>query len=326
MKNNKKKSNKHIFLAGLFAYFSIVVSALMSVGVIILLIYSCYLFRKKVFHFVLGGFVGFLPMLFYNFIIFNTPFTLSRHHLDPMLWDKVGGIYGLQLPNPFIFLRLLIYPERGLFFYYPILVVSLVGLYHLYKKFRAECMVVVSMFLSFLLINSSWWAWWGSISFGPRHLMPLMPFLILPLSFVLENVFKCKTLKILLLILISISILNNFSGTQPLIDELAGPEKIYMASTYQSKVNSFEILRNPLDEHYFPLFLKYGPRSLILENIVDGYTDIDIREVPLSRDWKFPFVAHNHLYFLPLLVIGIFILFIWLNEITDFIKENKKNN
>jgi len=46
--------------------------------------------------------------------------------------------------------------------------------------------------------------------------------------------------------------------------------------------NSFEPLPDPLREHYFPLFLKNGPRSLVLKYLLEGRLDIDIRD-PINK-------------------------------------------
>jgi hypothetical protein len=75
-------------------------------------------------------------------------------------------------------------------------------------------------------------------------------------------------------------------------DFILDKKTLLISEEYQKKINSFQELSNPLYEHYLPLFLKHGPRSLILENLLDGHIDIDIRDKPLARDWKFPFHRH----------------------------------
>jgi len=105
-------------------------------------------------------------------------------------------------------IRLLFYPYRGLFFYNPILILSLIGLFFMYKKNKnIVIFILISFTILCLLINLSTGMWWQGSSFGPRLLLLLIPFLTLPLMLVIKKLNK-KILLIILFLCISINLLG----------------------------------------------------------------------------------------------------------------------
>jgi hypothetical protein len=57
-------------------------------------------------------------------------------------------------------------------------------------NYRVEALIAVTSFFSLLLINSGYYLWWGGFSFGPRHLIPMLTFLCLPLVFIPKRWFS----------------------------------------------------------------------------------------------------------------------------------------
>ena len=51
-------------------------------------------------------------------------------------------------------------------------------------SYRFEALIAATAFLSLLVINSGHYMWWGGWTFGPRHLIHMLPFLGLPLVFI----------------------------------------------------------------------------------------------------------------------------------------------
>jgi hypothetical protein len=321
-KQEKIKENKYFVLSGLSIGFAMSCSITIAIIGIACLAYLISFKREKIFYFVIGGLVGILPFILYNYFVFGIPFTLSRYYMDPKIWPELGGIYGLNTPNLFVILRLTFDPYKGLFFYYPILLLSLIGLYYMYKKFKIESFLIVFIFFAFLLMNSSWWAWWGGTCFGPRHLTPIIPFLVLPLLYIFEKFYKNKILKIIILSLIFYSIIVNFSGLQPMGEEIIDVKTNQMASQYKEKVNTFQIIKNPLYETYIPLFLRDGPRNRIFENLVNSIFPIDIRFFLQDQREAFSSLYFN-IPFLSLLPVIIIISFIWWKGIRNFILIHK---
>lgn len=322
-KQDKLKESKYFVLSGLSLGIAITSSITSVIVGIACLIYVISFRKEKIFHFILGIFIGILPFLIYNYIVFGNPFTLSRFYMDPKIWTEIGGIEGLKLPNLFIAIRLMFDTYKGIFFYYPILLFSFLGLKYMYKKFKVESLLIIFIFLTFLILNSSWWAWWGGTSFGPRHLLPSVPFLVLPLLFLFEKFEHSKTLKIIAFILIFYSIFVNFSGLQSLRGdnaEILDMKTLTIKQEYVGKINSFQILFNPLYDYYTPLFLKNGPRSRIFEHITNGEFVIDIRDVNLSKNVYFPFTSF-YVPFLVLVPLFSILIIIWNKEILSYRKE-----
>jgi hypothetical protein len=314
----KQEKNDHInsiILGGLLSSFAISITLLTSVIWFLLLLYTFSINKRMIAYFILSSFLSLLPLLIYNYVIFETPFTLPRLYLDQEIWSHIEGVKGIKSPNVFVMARILFFPERGLLFYYPIFVFSFLGVFSLFKKFKIEALLISALLIAFIVINSSWWAWWGGVSFGPRHLVPITPFLTLPLIFIISKYKHSRIITIPFYLALSISVLTNFASLQITIDDLSNNSKTDLKPEFKTKINSFEIISNPLNEYYFPLFFKYGPRSPIIENLLDGHINIDIRDTPLSRNWQFPYVAKNHIPFLSLVIVGMVVAIIWNKEI-----------
>lgn len=70
---------------------------------------------------------------------------------------------------------LLISPDRGLFLYSPIFILSIFGLIRLIKKMDIEISVLLAVLGCVLFLYSSWGDPWGGWAFGPRYLIPVLP-------------------------------------------------------------------------------------------------------------------------------------------------------
>jgi hypothetical protein len=55
------------------------------------------------------------------------------------------------------------------------------------RRFRAEAVLIGLLTVTTLVQSSLWWIWWGGWGWGPRFLVPLMPFLVLMLGVLLHE-------------------------------------------------------------------------------------------------------------------------------------------
>jgi hypothetical protein len=209
----EKNNLKQFILSGIFFGFSIVIDKLLLLFFPIFLAY-CFTLRKEFSTiFFLFAIISTLPYIFYNYSIFKNPFELTSTYIDreiyrhayPLqqsifpeikitkasLFDLESLIYKLHLRgfiiNPMVMLRLLFYPYRGLFFYSPVLILSLVGLYFMWKNYKKEAFIIILMVFLLTSAISTRAIWWGGLCFGPRYLLPVVPLLMLPLAFFIKE-------------------------------------------------------------------------------------------------------------------------------------------
>ncbi len=112
-------------------------------------------------------------LLWYNGVRFGNPLNTGYHF---------GSGEGFSTPVLEGLWGLLLSPYRGLFWHTPLLIAALVAFFPFARRHLAEAMLIFG--LSFVLISlySRWWMWWGGFAWGPRFLVPLTPFWLLPLA------------------------------------------------------------------------------------------------------------------------------------------------
>jgi hypothetical protein len=322
-KYERVDQKKYSLLAGL----SLGLSVLTTTQAIVILILSVFYVKKlknsELKFLILGSLITLSIYPIYNFIVFKNPFLLPKNYLDTAIFGitKIGGptsvlslqgvaiqvidVLGSLAPNPPIVWHLLFDTYKGLFFYYPFLILSFYGLYVMYKKrgLVFETIFIILTFYFILNINSNAIMWWGGGYFGPRLLTLIFPFLLIPLIFVLQEKSKkskiIKPIKLLLIALIAYSTVVNFAGIMHPAQEIIGPDLVSVDLKYASKINSFEFLTNPILDYYLPEFIKSGSRSRIVDTAFNCDGLIDIREpLPIyAQNCSIPIVASGEASF-----------------------------
>ncbi len=123
--------------------------------------------------------VGMLPggvlILLHNWVRFRA-FTEQGYGGEGFTGNLVEGLAGL-----------LFSPGKSLFLYVPLFVALPFAALPFARRFRAEAVLVGGLTLTLLAQSALWWIWGGGWGWGPRFLVPLMPFLVLPLGVLLER-------------------------------------------------------------------------------------------------------------------------------------------
>jgi hypothetical protein len=70
-------------------------------------------------------------------------------------------------------------PARGLLWYSPALLLALPGAVWFWRKARPEFYFCVAITLLYVLLYGKWYMWHGGYSWGPRFLVPIVPFVTL---------------------------------------------------------------------------------------------------------------------------------------------------
>jgi hypothetical protein len=75
--------------------------------------------------------------------------------------------------------RLLVGPNKGLFLFFPVGLLAVVGLAAVLRRpeARPAAVSMLALFGGVVVLYASWWAWDGSGGWGPRFLVPLVPLL-----------------------------------------------------------------------------------------------------------------------------------------------------
>jgi hypothetical protein len=112
----------------------------------------------------------------------NLAYDLFRFH------EALGGPYkadpfGFSTPLPKGLFGLWLSPGVGLFVYTPILLMSVIAWRWFYQRWPMEAILILALFLLRSVFFGRYWAWEGGATWGPRHLVPLIPLLLVPVGF-----------------------------------------------------------------------------------------------------------------------------------------------
>jgi hypothetical protein len=112
-------------------------------------------------------------LLIYNFVRFGNPFETGhlRDAVPGFGSSPVAGIAGL-----------LFSPSASLFLYSPPALLGAVALVRSRARDRNAAWLLGGLLLIFVLLYSSLGNWMAGRSYGPRYLVPLLPFLCAPLA------------------------------------------------------------------------------------------------------------------------------------------------
>ncbi len=138
----------------------------------------------------LGGLPPLVLAALYNWTIFGTPLPVGYEYSE--LWQDVHqqGFFSITAPSVEAIWGITFSPYRGLFYLAPFLLLSIPGFFFFWraKSYRAEFWVALWSVTIFFLFNGSSVMWTGGFSVGPRYLVPMLPFLALPIIFVFEAI------------------------------------------------------------------------------------------------------------------------------------------
>ena len=104
--------------------------------------------------------------------------------------------------------------RKGLFVYTPVLIISLIGMYILWKRQRGLFWPLVIFFILNVYVISSWWCWWYGGSYGMRSFVESYAFLAIPAAgFISWAGEKRKSIRIPLYIIVLLLSLHSIFHT-----------------------------------------------------------------------------------------------------------------
>jgi hypothetical protein len=134
-----------------------------------------------------GGLVCVLLLATYNLACFGNAFSSSYEHLafERFREGAAHGILGIGFPRIRVMISLLFSPSRGIFFIMPVLLLSLWGIARMIRRGQClrEVILIAAIVTGSFLFIAGFYGWHGGWTFGPRYLVPILPFLAFPIAF-----------------------------------------------------------------------------------------------------------------------------------------------
>jgi hypothetical protein len=170
--------------------------------------------RWSILSFGLGAAVPTAILLTYNTLAFGSPWRMGYFY---EVLDQFSQVHsesnplGVGRPNWSILPELLWRERRGLLGFAPIVGLTLPGLVALGLRRRWSTLIVSSLTIAAVfLVNLSYPEWTGGWSTGPRLLLPLLPFAMLPIAGLLAVGGRPSTILTLVLALVGAVIILQF--------------------------------------------------------------------------------------------------------------------
>jgi hypothetical protein len=191
-KKGRPRQSVRIFAAGILAAYAAVIELQVGPVSAILgfyLLAQCLKRERRpdaLAIFFVGALLPTVLLLTYNQLAFGSPWDMGYFHHATRQFAQVhnpDNPLGLRRPDCRKFVPLLWGRYRGLTFYAPILLLAVPGWVVLMMRGRwAVAIVSLLTVVAVFLVNLSYPEWTGGWSTGPRLLVPLLPFAMLPVA------------------------------------------------------------------------------------------------------------------------------------------------
>ncbi len=175
-------SPRRLFLAGTCLGMAVLIEYTAGLSLAVIGLYAWMSVRpaRWLLWMVLGAAVPVAILLGYHALAFGGPLTLP-YAFSTQEPRHRGFFMGLGVPSLRALYYLTIDEYRGLFYGSPWLLLGVPGAALLVRgrAFRAEGAACAAIAISYLWANASLTDWHGGASLGPRHLVAILPFLVL---------------------------------------------------------------------------------------------------------------------------------------------------
>jgi hypothetical protein len=188
-------------------------------------------------------------MLLYNAVRFGSGLE-TGYHFAP-------GQEGFSTPLWWGILGLTISPARGFLWYNPPVLLALLAWPRFHRAQRPFSLLALLVVMAHLLIFGAWWQWWGGYAWGPRFLLPIVPYLILVALPLIDAAVRGRRLWLAALLLL---------GALGLLVQVGGTAVDFNLYEQQLDARSPAPAGRPLRYHHHPSLVFDVGRSPILEH------------------------------------------------------------
>ncbi|MFH1545374.1 MAG: hypothetical protein ABIE23_04810 [archaeon] len=200
---------KRFFASGLFLALNLLIKPVNLIFVVVFFIFG---FLKRDRKQIINLFIGFLLALpFYfliNYFVFGDPLFISKAN------EAFGGDVFSGLIAAFFAVKF------GFLLTFPLFLFVIIGFYFFFRKRPFESLLFFSLLFGYMLFwGQVWFVVLGTGGYSFRYFAPLIPLMIIPIGFFLQEN-KCKKLSLLFWAILFISFLINLQAalTPLLID------------------------------------------------------------------------------------------------------------
>ncbi len=197
-KNEGDPTWQHLALGGILCGFAVLSDFSALLMIIILYIYTAYRLRdRRQFLYMASILLPLSLLLFYNKLCFDSFWTNAySYHVLPHRLQGFMGLVGFSWDRLY---GVLLSPARGLLFYSPFFIFTAFGWYSLIRQ-RQYSLVLLTMAIavSQTLLNASLIDWQGGYGIGPRYLVLILPFLIIPIFAFIPRVEQTRSIYLFL--------------------------------------------------------------------------------------------------------------------------------
>jgi hypothetical protein len=184
----KRLSTGSLLTIGLLLGYSVVAEypSVLIVGILFLYTFCCLGNRRRICWVILAGALIAAGWMIYNNCVFGSPLELGYSHSELWTEQHQTGFMSLTLPHWEAIWGITFSAFRGLFVLSPLFLLAVPGFIRWYRsgEYRPEFWVALTSVAAIFLFNSSSIMWWGGFAVGPRYLLPMLPFMALPIVFV----------------------------------------------------------------------------------------------------------------------------------------------
>lgn len=135
-----------------------------------------------------------LLMVFMFFLVWVPQFIYWKYVSGKFLYFSYGDLGATFIWNNPQFTEILLSFRKGWWIYTPIMFVSTIGIFLMFKKLPKTALSVLVFLLANIYVQASWWCWWFGGSFGLRAFIDSYGIMAIPLATVIHTA-KSKGLK-----------------------------------------------------------------------------------------------------------------------------------
>lgn len=257
-KNKRLERNIYLFVSGFAGGFAVTIDfpSIIALGLLFLYLLS-FSKKKSILIFIMGALIPLIFLALYNYSVYDT-FSPSQYTYRAVIQKDISygaSTIGFIIPSFDRAVSFLFSFKYGLFIYMPILLISIIGFYLgiRNKHYSREMILFLFIFLLQFLFYISYTIS-DPCSFGLRYFLPTLPFLIIPIVFVLDK----GILFYLTLILSSFSLINNFLGTSLYYGCILEDISYYFKTFFSHGLSNYTLTFISMKVMYFSDLFKTG--------------------------------------------------------------------